>query len=100
MTCCASVIGFDTTTAATCASRNYANSDKSGGTGTATTTGTVGVVCDDGWSGSGNAVCTANGATSAAFVFAACVGIARVITTTLRSTHQGPILERAVRMPE
>ena len=69
-TCC--------TAAATCASINIANSDTDaadGGTGTKTTTGTVAVSCNDGFSGSGDAVCTADsGASTAAFQFAGCTG--------------------------
>ena len=66
--------------AATCASINVANSNKEsidGGTGSSTTTtGIVAVVCDDGYSGSANAVCTADyGAETATFAaFTACAG--------------------------
>merc|ERR1719326_2160486 len=52
-----------TCAAATCASVNVANSDKdsvAGGTGDATTTGTVEVACDDGYSGSATMTCTAD----------------------------------------
>merc|ERR1740130_1682946 len=60
--------GSITCTAATCASIEVAYSDKSSGTGTSTTMGTVAVACDDGYSGSANAVCTAdNGAETATF---------------------------------
>ena len=63
--------------AATCASIDVANSDMASGTGTSTTTGgTVAVACDDGYSGSANAVCTADeDAETAAFAaFPACAG--------------------------
>ena len=64
--------------AAICDSIDIANSDKEssdGGTGTSTTTGTVAVSCDDGYFGSGNAVCTADsGASTAALQFAGCSG--------------------------
>ena len=67
--------------AATCDSINVANSDKSTGTGTATTTGTVGVDCDVGYAGDTNAVCTANGLTSAIFVFPDCIGTLVYVVT-------------------
>ena len=63
--------------AATCTSINVANSDKEssdGGTGTRTTGGIVAVTCDAGYGGDGNAVCTATGAGTAAFVFDGCEG--------------------------
>ena len=65
--------------AATCASIDVANSDKASGTGTGTSTttgGTVAVTCDNGFSGSANAVCTADeDAETAAFAaFPACAG--------------------------
>merc|ERR1740130_2618589 len=60
--------GGITCTAATCASIEVAYSDKSSGTGTSTTTGTVAVTCNDGYSGSADAVCTADtGAKTAKF---------------------------------
>merc|ERR1740130_2012624 len=55
--------GSITCTAATCASIEVANSNKdstNGGTGTSTTTETVAVKCNDGYSGSGDATCTAD----------------------------------------
>ena len=63
--------------AATCASIVVANSDMAKGTGTSTTTGgTVAVACDDGYSGSANAVCTADvGNPTAKFAaFTPCAG--------------------------
>ena len=66
--------------AATCASIDVANSDKDsidGGTGSSTTTtGIVAVVCDDGYSGSADAVCTADtDAETATFAaFTPCAG--------------------------
>ena len=63
--------------AATCASIDVANSDMASGTGTSTTTGgTVAVACDDGYSGSADAVCTADpGAETATFAaFTPCAG--------------------------
>ena len=64
--------------AATCPSINVANSNKKiDGTGTSTTTGgIVPFVCDPGYSGSGDAVCTANeeDATLAAFKHTPCEG--------------------------
>ena len=65
---------------ATCASIDVANSDKDsgdGGTGSSTTTtGIVAVACDDGYSGSADAVCTADaGAETATFAaFTPCAG--------------------------
>merc|ERR1740130_778347 len=59
----ATFAAFTPCAAATCASIEVANSNKdstNGGTGTSRTTETVAVACNDGYSGSGNATCTAD----------------------------------------
>jgi hypothetical protein len=74
--------------AATCAAITPANSDKSSGsgTGTATTGQTVAVTCDSGYSGSDDAVCTADSnAETATFVFAGCTAATCTATQVANS---------------
>ena len=61
--------------ASSCGALTVAYSDQAGGSIVGTTTDTATVICDDGYSGSGTAVCTADSnATTATWSTVTCTG--------------------------